>query len=77
MFQKPIKVSYCSRKNLSPYFFDELSGDTSQAFASNMEVFKFEDYNIDILKQDESSKLNYFAANCCLTIYQTSQNHHV
>ena len=33
-----------------------------------MVVFIFGDYNIDLFKQDESSKLNDFAANCGLTM---------
>ena len=61
-----INFSYCSRKNLFPYFFDEIGVEFSQAFASKMGVFIFEDYNIDLLKQDESAKLYDFSENCFL-----------
>ena len=63
-----IKVSYCLGKNLFPYFLDELGGEISQAFASKTEIFIFEDYDIDLLKQDEASNFYDFAANCGLTI---------
>ena len=68
-----VNISYCPNKNLTDFFFDEITSEISAAFSQTDNIILFGDYNTNIFEKNGKESLEKFASNSNLKIVNETE----